>query len=87
MARQWTPEQKARQSAMIRAWKPWAASTGPKTPQGKTASAQNRQKSLDAARQEIEDARKALAQAEQNLERLGQKPESDFAAELKRMLR
>ncbi|MBU6995606.1 hypothetical protein [Ferrovum myxofaciens] len=87
MANGWTSERKARQSAMIRAWKPWAASTGPKTQRGKASSAQNRQKSLDAARQEIEDARKALAQAEQNLERLGQKPQHDLMAEIKRMLR
>ncbi|MBU6994043.1 hypothetical protein [Ferrovum myxofaciens] len=87
MANGWTSERKARQSAMIRAWKPWAASTGPKTEKGKAESSQNRQKALDTARQEIESAQKALAQAEQNLERLGQKPLHDLMVEIKRMLR
>ncbi|WP_035417896.1 hypothetical protein [Ferrovum myxofaciens] len=85
MARVWTDEQKARQAAMIRAWRPWERSTGPVTEKGKAESSKNRQKALDAARQEIESARKALAQAERNLERLGQKPKSDFMAALKRM--
>jgi hypothetical protein len=40
-ARKWTTEQKARQAALIRAWKPWATSTGPKTPKGKAASSKN----------------------------------------------
>ncbi len=85
MARVWTDEQKARQSALIRSWKPWERSTGPVTQEGKASSAQNRQKALDAARQEIEDARKALAQAERNLERLGEKPKDNFMADIKRM--
>jgi predicted nucleic acid-binding Zn-ribbon protein len=55
------------------------------TQEGKASSAQNRQKALDAARQEIEDARKALAQAERNLERLGEKPKDNFMADIKRM--
>ncbi|VAY86903.1 conserved hypothetical protein [mine drainage metagenome] len=85
MANGWTPERKARQSALIRAWRPWERSTGPVTEKGKAESSKNRQKALDAARQEIEDARKALAQAERNLERLGEKPRHDLMATLKRM--
>lgn len=85
MANGWTSERKARQAAMIRSWKPWERSTGPVTEKGKVESSKNRQKSLDAARQEIEDARKALILAEQTLERLGQKPKSDFRADIKRM--
>lgn len=39
--RHWTPEERARQSAAIRKWKPWANSTGPRTSQGKARSALN----------------------------------------------
>jgi len=41
MARDWTEEQKARQSALIHNWKPWTRSTGAKTPKGKAVSAKN----------------------------------------------
>jgi hypothetical protein len=41
MARQWTPEQKAKQAALIRNWQPWQQSTGAKTEQGKANSALN----------------------------------------------
>jgi hypothetical protein len=41
MPRTWTPEQKAAQAAKIRRWRPWEASTGPRTPAGKAASARN----------------------------------------------
>ena len=56
MARTWTPEQKAKQSALIRSWKPWERSTGPQTAEGKATASQNRQKSLDQAHQELRDA-------------------------------
>ncbi|PIL46089.1 hypothetical protein CR105_03080 [Massilia eurypsychrophila] len=39
--RQWTPEQRARQSALIRTWKPWERSTGPSTEAGKAIAAGN----------------------------------------------
>ena len=35
MANGWTPERRARQAELIRNWKAWERSTGPKTPQGK----------------------------------------------------
>jgi hypothetical protein len=37
----WTAERRARQSAMIRKWRPWERSTGPRTPAGKARSARN----------------------------------------------
>ncbi|GEM_PF-2105696 len=40
-ARQWTEAQKARQRELILTWKPWATSTGPKTPKGKAVSSKN----------------------------------------------
>lgn len=39
--RHWTTEERAKQSALIQNWKPWAKSTGAKTPEGKAASSQN----------------------------------------------
>ena len=40
-ARQWTPEQRARQSALIHTWQPWQHSSGPKTSEGKAISSLN----------------------------------------------
>jgi len=37
----WTPERRQRQSDLIRHWKPWAKSTGPKTNEGKSTVASN----------------------------------------------
>ncbi|MDB5842367.1 MAG: hypothetical protein JWQ23_4319, partial [Herminiimonas sp.] len=37
--RQWTPEERERQSVLIRQWKPWERSTGPITDAGKASSA------------------------------------------------
>jgi len=37
----WTEERKAKQSAMIQAWKPWKHSTGARTKQGKNKSKMN----------------------------------------------
>lgn len=41
MAHGWTPERRARQAALIRRWKPWEQSTGPKSPEGKARVARN----------------------------------------------
>jgi hypothetical protein len=40
-ARNWTPEQRARQAEAIRAWQPWQHSTGARTPEGKAISSRN----------------------------------------------
>lgn len=40
-ARQWTPEQRAQQSAKIKQWQPWARSTGARSPEGKAVSSRN----------------------------------------------
>ena len=37
MATTWTPERRARQAELIKRWKPWKQSTGPKSPEGKAA--------------------------------------------------
>lgn len=39
--RQWTEEDRKRQSERIKAHQPWKHSTGPQTPEGKKVSAQN----------------------------------------------
>jgi hypothetical protein len=35
MVNGWTPERRARQAELIRQWKPWAKSTGPRSQEGK----------------------------------------------------
>ena len=37
----WTSERRARQSALIRNWRPWEAATGPRTADGKARCARN----------------------------------------------
>jgi hypothetical protein len=41
MANGWTAERRLQQSIMIRNWKPWDRSTGPKTDDGRRRSSQN----------------------------------------------
>ena len=41
MASNWTPERRARQASLISTWKPWAQSTGPRTPDGKRKTSRN----------------------------------------------
>lgn len=42
--RDWTPEARARQSELVRSWKPWAQSTGPTSEEGKARSSTNSHK-------------------------------------------
>jgi len=37
----WTPERQRRQSELIRQWRPWERSTGPRTSAGKAKSSRN----------------------------------------------
>ena len=41
MVNGWTPERRARQAQLIRLWKPWKQSTGPKSVEGKERVATN----------------------------------------------
>jgi hypothetical protein len=41
MANGWTPERQARQAELIRTWKPWERSTGPRTKEGKALVSRN----------------------------------------------
>jgi len=73
MARAWTDEQKARQSALIYNWKPWIHSTGARTPEGKAICAKNvlvgnvnRAKALELARQELRAVQARIAKLTRN---------------------
>lgn len=68
MARVWTDEQKTRQAALIRRWKPWTRSTGATTPEGKAVSSmnvlrgnENRAKALALAVKELREAEAKVA--------------------------
>ncbi len=78
----WTPERRARQAALIRSWKPWERSTGPRTEDGKAIASSNRQRALDAAKQDVEQARRKLMAAQSRLESLGVKPGWNIAGAL-----
>ena len=41
MANGWTPERRAKQSELIRRWRPWSRSTGPKSDAGKARASRN----------------------------------------------
>lgn len=41
MSNGWTSERRARQAALIRNWKPWERSTGPRTAEGKARTSRN----------------------------------------------
>ena len=41
MSNAWTHERRARQAALIRTWRPWQQSTGPRTPEGREQAANN----------------------------------------------
>lgn len=53
-----TPEHRARQAELIRRWKPWEHSTGPKSDEGKATVARNADKG--GMRQQLSEIRKAL---------------------------
>ena len=41
MATTWTPERRAKQAELIRQWKPWAKSTGPRSAEGRQRVSKN----------------------------------------------
>ncbi len=45
MANGWTQERRARQAALVRTWRPWEKSTGPRTDAGKAVVSRNHLKS------------------------------------------
>ena len=57
-----TPEHRRLRAALIREWKPWEKSTGPKSAEGKAKVAQNAYRG--ATRQLLRELRRALREQE-----------------------
>jgi len=74
--RQWTPEERQRQSELIRQWQPWKQSTGPRTVAGKAVCAQNVVVGQQRRERELEQARAELAAAQQRIRKLTRKKAS-----------
>lgn len=72
-ARQWTPEQRARQSELIRQWQPWEKSTGVKTPAGKAISSRNAYKGgwRRRLRELSKDVNELLRDQREEMKRIG----------------
>ncbi len=66
----WTTESRARQAERIRTWKPWKASTGPVSMDGKAASAANRADHFRRLDEELRRARQELRQVQARITRL-----------------
>ncbi|WP_133683631.1 hypothetical protein [Paludibacterium purpuratum] len=54
MGNGWTPERRAWQAELIRQWKPWEKSTGPRTEEGKENSQYNALKHYMRCAEEID---------------------------------
>lgn len=65
----WTPERRARQSALIRSWRPWERSTGPKSDKDKEIVARNADKG--GTRQLLRELRRALRDQAEALKNVG----------------
>jgi hypothetical protein len=61
MSKRWTPERRERQATLIRNWKPWERSSGPKTDEGKAATARNSRKHGMRSRRALDEARMVRA--------------------------
>ena len=67
MGKGWTPERRARQAALIKTWRPWEQSTGPKSPDGKAQAATNARRfhgwtpELAAQRERFREVRREMA--------------------------
>ena len=63
----WTPERRSRMAELIKRWKPWEKSTGPKTPGGKAKVGRNSRKHGmrgKAYREEMRKLKRALADSD-----------------------
>src|SRR5688500_1977799 len=63
MVNGWTAERKARQSVLIRRWRPWERSTGPRTKAGKARVSRNADKG--GTRRMLREIRRSLREQEQ----------------------
>ena len=64
-----TPEHRKRKAELIRQWKPWEQSTGPRTEEGKAASAGNSRKHGMRSREWLEQVREVKEYLRQCRER------------------
>ena len=65
----WNQERRQRQAALIRNWRPWKQSTGPKTEAGKARVARNAFKG--GWRERLRELARALREQRATLNRLG----------------
>jgi hypothetical protein len=61
MTNSWAPERRERQGELIKTWRPWEQSTGPRTEAGKAASARNSRKHGNRSRKTLEHLRELRA--------------------------
>ena len=73
MGNGWTPERRARQAELIRTWRPWERSTGPRTPEGKVRTARNGFKGggWQIERDLLRELKAALARQREGLSAVG----------------
>ena len=71
MAKGWTPERRARQAELIRKWRPWEKSTGPRTEAGKAVVARNAYKG--GTRELLRDLARTLREQKQAISKLTRK--------------
>lgn len=64
-----TPEHRAKRAELIRRWKPWEKSTGPKSPEGKARSAMRGFKG--GTREMLRELARMLREQAEALERIG----------------
>jgi hypothetical protein len=65
----WTPERRARQSALIHTWRPWEKTTGPKTPQDEAKASRNAYKG--GMRAMLRELARLLREQAEALKRIG----------------
>lgn len=66
MGNGWTPVRKERQAQLIRAWRPWEQSSGPKTEAGKAVVARNAWKG--GTRQVLRELSRAMGEQREGLD-------------------
>jgi hypothetical protein len=64
----WTPERRKRQAELIRTWRPWDHSTGPRSPEGKARASRNGWKG--GVRELLRELARYLKDQRQTLDRL-----------------
>ena len=71
MGARWTLERRARQAELIKTWRPWEQSTGPKTQEGKARSSRNADKGKRQEQRELRELLRLLREQSKALETIG----------------